>query len=145
MSARECDSCLELRVVVGFRDPDRGAEPSRLDEHGVAERVLDLVAVAQRDVARHRDPMVAEHRLEQVLVHAEGRCCNSGADVGDAGQLEQALDGAVLAERPVQDWDHHVDVRERRRDALRRNGKRLHCRPALALVQLACRAAIERA
>ena len=36
-----------------------------------------------------------------------------GADVGDAGELEQALDGAVLAERAVQDGQDDVDGAER--------------------------------
>ena len=37
---------------------------------------------------------------------------HAGADVPDAGQLEQALDGAVLAERPVQQREDHVDLAE---------------------------------
>ena len=40
-----------------------------------------------------------------------------GADVGHAGELEQALDGPVLAERPVQDRQHDVDRAERLRRA----------------------------
>ena len=69
----ERDGGLELGLVVRLRDPDRRAEPRRLDEDGVAERVLDVVAEPQRHVARDRDAAVAQHRLEQVLVHAERR------------------------------------------------------------------------
>ena len=58
-------------------------------------------------------PAVAEHGLEEILVHAERRRRHAGADVRDAGELEQALDGAVLAERPVQDRE----ARRRRRRA----------------------------
>ena len=36
-----------------------------------------------------------------------------GADVGDAGELEQPLHGAVLAERAVQHREHDVDGAER--------------------------------
>ena len=69
----ELDRGAQLVVVVRLRDPDRRAEPRGLDEHRVAERVLGRVAGAQRDVARDRDALVAHHRLEQVLVHAERR------------------------------------------------------------------------
>ena len=105
------DRRLELAVVVRLRDPDRGAEPRRLDEDRVAERVRGRVAGAQRDVAGDRDAVVAQHRLEEVLVHRERRGGDAGADVGDAGELEQPLHRPVLAERPVQ----HAGRRRRRR------------------------------
>ena len=35
-------------------------------------------------------------------------------DVGDAGELEQALHGPVLSERPVEDREHDVDLAQRR-------------------------------
>ena len=41
---------------------------------------------------------------------------------GHAGQLEQALHRAVLAERPVQDGEDHVDVGQRRGHLLARAG-----------------------
>ena len=68
--------------------------------------------------ARHRDAVVAQHRLEEVLVHAERRAEHAGADVGHARELEQPLHRAVLAERPVQHREDDVDVGERRRDLL---------------------------
>ena len=37
---------------------------------------------------------------------------HAGADVGDTGELEQALHGPVLAERPVQHREHDVDLAE---------------------------------
>ena len=43
-----------------------------------------------------------------MLVHADGAGQHPGADVAGAHHLEQALDGAVLAERPVQQGDRHV-------------------------------------
>ena len=113
MAPRERDGGFELGLVVRLRDPDRGAEPRRLDEDGVAERVLDLVAEPQRHVARNRDAAVAQHGLEEVLVHAERGGGDPGADVGDAGELEQALDRAVLAERAVQHGQDDVDGAER--------------------------------
>ena len=35
---------------------------------------------------------------------------DAGADVWDVGELEQTLDRAVLAIRPVQNWENHVEV-----------------------------------
>ena len=72
--------------------------------------------------------MVAQHRLEQVLVHCERRCRHTGADVGDVRELEEALHAAVLAERAVQDREDDLGVPElrecsRRRAATSRRGR----------------------
>ena len=69
---------------------------------------------------RDRDVVVAHDRLEQVLVHAQRRGGDAGADVGHAGQLEQPLHGAVLAERAMEDGEDHVHVGERGRDGAAR-------------------------
>ena len=113
--ARELDRGAELVVASHLRDADRGAETRRLHEHGVVEVVCGLVSFAKRDVARDGDPAVAENRLEEVLVHAESRRGDACADVGHAGELEEALHRAVLPERAVQDRQHDVDLPERGR------------------------------
>ena len=69
--------------------------------------------------------VVAEHRLEHVLVHAERRGEHAGSDVGHAGELEQPLHGPVLAERPVQHREDDVDVGQRRGDVLDREAHEL--------------------
>ena len=56
-------------------------------------------------------PCGGEQRLHHRLVHADGRPEHAGADVGHVGQLEQALHRAVLAVRPVQHREDHVDAR----------------------------------
>ena len=122
VAARERDRRLELRLVVHLRDADRRAEPRRLHEHGIAERVLDRVAEPDRVVARDGDAAVAQHLLEQVLVHRERGRRDAGADVRDAGELEQALHRPVLAERPVQDRQHDVDARRAPRASRRPRG-----------------------
>jgi hypothetical protein len=98
---RERDAGAKLVPVVRLRDPDARAEARRLDEAGIAERVTRLVAGAQRDVLGHGDAVVAQHRLEDVFVHAERGCENTGSDVRHASKLEQPLHGAVLTERAV--------------------------------------------
>ncbi len=99
-------------------DADGRAEPGGLDEHRVAVRVLDGIARAQRHVARDRDAAVAQHGLEQVLVHAERRRGDARADVRDACQLQQPLHRPVLAERAVQDGQDDVHLAERRGGAV---------------------------
>ena len=77
-------------------------------------------------VRRDGDAAVAQHLLEEILVHRERRGGYAGADVRKVRELEQTLHRPVLAERPVQDRQHDVDRAERRqRPALRRNGQRL--------------------
>ena len=119
---RELDSRVELGLVVHLRDADRRAEARRLHEHRVAERVPDLVAEPERDVLRDGDAAVAHDLLEQVLVHRERGSRDAGADVRHARELEQSLHRAVLAERPVQDRQHDVDVGERRPGRRRSSG-----------------------
>jgi hypothetical protein len=50
-----------------------------------------------------------EQLLGEFFVHACGAGQYTRADVWHPGQLEQALDGAVLAVRSVQDGEHDVD------------------------------------
>jgi len=50
--------------------------------------MLGHVAVAERDVPRDGDAPVAEHRVEEVLVHAQRRGRHAGADVRHTGELE---------------------------------------------------------
>ena len=59
------------------------------------------VAGAVHGVATDRKPAGGKEQLHVLLVHPDGRGEHPRADVGDAGQLEQALQRAVLAERTV--------------------------------------------
>ena len=51
---------------------------------------------------------MGEDLLHGRLVHAGGAPQHPAADVGDAGELEHTLYGAVLAVRTVQDGEDHV-------------------------------------
>ena len=70
-------------------------------------------ASPDRHVARHRDRTVAQHGLEQILVHRQRRGCHARPDVGDARELQHPLDAPVLAERPVQHGEDDVGRGER--------------------------------
>jgi hypothetical protein len=124
---RELDGRAELGLVVRLGDADRRAESRRLDEHRVPERVLDLVAGPQRVVTSDDDAALPQHLLREVLVHADGGGSDAGADVRDAGELEQALHRSVLAERAVEDREDDIYRAQRRGDllGLSRNGQRL--------------------
>ena len=100
-SATAASSSPRRRAPSRSRPTSRAARASRTP--GSRTGSSGSSPCAQRDVARDRDPAVAEHRLEEVLVHAERRRRDAGADVRHAGELEQALHRAVLAERAVQD------------------------------------------
>ena len=54
--------------------------------------------------------MEAEHLLGLELVHRQRAREHAAARVGNAHQLEQALDAAVLAPPPVQREEDDVDV-----------------------------------
>ena len=84
MPEGEGHGILELTGVVRLRDADRGAEPGRLDEAGKPEGVLDRIAGPQGDVSRDRDAAVAQHLLEQILVHAQRRGQHAGVGVAHA-------------------------------------------------------------
>src|SRR5690606_13440354 len=49
------------------------------------------------------------HQVGERLVHAQDRALDVAADVGDAGELQQALDRAVLAMLAVQEREDDVE------------------------------------
>ena len=57
-----------------------------------------------------RQPASREQNLHDRLVHARRRGQHAGADIRNVREFEQALHGAVLAVRPMQDREHHVDA-----------------------------------
>ena len=59
---------------------------------------------------RHGDAGFVEDGLHQRLVHADGAGGDATADVGQAGQLEHALQGAVLAVLAVDQREDDVDL-----------------------------------
>jgi hypothetical protein len=116
------DRGLQLRLGIDTGDAHAGTGPRRLDEHRPAE-LFDLVhdplalpppaAVADHDVRPDRESGALPDGLHEALVHAGGAGEDPRAHVADPGELEQALDRAVLAVRAVQQRQHHVDVAER--------------------------------
>jgi hypothetical protein len=108
-------SAEELVPVPGAAHPHRGSHVGRLDEEGVAERLAAVEVrgggdAAQRHPGQDGELGGGEEALHHVLVHPDGRPEHPGADVRDAGQLEQALDRAVLAQGAVEHREDHVDA-----------------------------------
>ncbi len=101
-----------------LRHPDARPGTRRLHEDGEVEAadptqpevsIRRQIGPAHRYPGGNSDPRTLEHGLGEVFVHAERRREHAVAHVRQADQLERALDGAVLAERPVQDRERHVD------------------------------------
>ena len=63
----------------------------------------------QHHLIPDRQALRREQLLGELLVHARGAGEHPGADVGHACELEQPLNGAVLAVRAVQDGEDDVD------------------------------------
>jgi len=64
--------------------------------------------MARSTRAGHGKAGLAEQALGDVLVHARGGAQDAGADIRQAGQLEQPLHRAVLPAGAVQDGEHNV-------------------------------------
>ncbi len=102
-----------LGVVVLAHDAhaDARALGRRLDDVGPRHDVA-----AQQHLARHHDALGAaqaggdERLLGRRLVHRERRGEHARVRVGDLHQVEQALDGAVLAALAVQRVEHDVGL-----------------------------------
>ncbi len=125
MAAGLLDGGVQARLVVDLRDAEGGAGAGRLHEQRPAvlagevddpaagrERVLLPLAGADHLVGADGQPEGGEDPLHVLLVLADGRGEHARADVGDAGELQQALEGAVLAVRAVQHGEDDVDLAE---------------------------------
>ena len=75
-------------------------------------RVLLPLARPDHRVRADLQPEGGEDALHVLLVHADGGREHARADVGDTGEFEQALQGAVLAVGAVQHREDDVDLAE---------------------------------
>ena len=66
------------------------------------------VGAEQRDVLDDGQTGLDEEAPHHIFVHAGRRAQHAGADVSDAGQLEESLNGAVFAEGAVQHGKDHI-------------------------------------
>jgi hypothetical protein len=106
------------RRVAHLRDTEARPAARRLDEHRPAElRDACLaagpvglpVALLDHEVRNLVEPVRRENDLGVVLVHAHRAGEHTGTDVPDAGDLQQALERAVLAVRAVQEREDDID------------------------------------
>src|ERR671911_37741 len=119
--------------VLRFADADARAEVGGLDEARVSERTFYLpcqalpvllpLVTGKGDPLDLREAVVGEDLLHGRLVHAGGASEHSAPDVGDAGEFEHALYGAVFAIRAVQDGEDHIYGSETHREFLGRGGR----------------------
>ena len=121
---RRGDGGVEVGPVGHLADADARAGAGRLDEHRQPQRapglpegtvggVLGGAALRRHDDVRaDRQAGADEQDLHDRLVHRRSGGEHSRADVRDPGQLEQPLQGAVLAVRTVQEREDDVDLAE---------------------------------
>ncbi len=110
----------EFLARVDFGHADAGAERGGLYENGIGKFLFDLmdddVFVAFPIVAVNAEPgndgnfRGLEQLFGDVFVHGNGGAQDACADERKAGELEEALDGAVFAEGPVHDGEDDVDA-----------------------------------
>src|SRR5919112_2155340 len=123
----------QLCSVFGPADADARAEVRGLHEARVSEGVCDLLdpglpihlplLAGQGDPPDLGEPMMGEDLLHGRLVHAGGAPQHPATHVGDAGELEHALYGAVLAVGTVQHGEDHVHGTQSRGKLLRYRGR----------------------
>ena len=98
------------RAQVGRLDEHR--EPEAFDQPGADALRIGLPLPAEHDlVGHHRKAAAREGDLHHRLVHRDGRCQDARPHVGNAGQLQEPLDRAVLAKAPMQADESDVGLR----------------------------------
>ena len=104
--ARVIPTELPRRAGLTIRRGIAGARGERLELGEHARRVARPAPGGDLAPVDDRQAEAADEALEERLVHADRRGRDAGAGVRQVGRLEQRLDGAVLAERPVEGDEH---------------------------------------
>ena len=96
-----------------------GAGAGWLDEHGILKALFQIlhnavqtdiqIGIANQFPIRLNNIRLVSHQLGQCLIHGHSGSGNMGSHIGDAGQLQQALDGTVLAVCAVKHREHHIN------------------------------------
>src|SRR5882757_7940229 len=92
-------------------DAERRARTSRFHKDGIG-KLIGINILARRDdpEIRGSDSRAADDRVRKGFVHTQCGTLDIATRVGDAGELEQALYRAVLAEFAVQNRKHHIQA-----------------------------------
>ena len=109
----------ELPSVAGFTKTGK-RNFLRIARRTLAARFFPLRARDRQEIA-DRQLGLQEQALLHVLVHADGGAQHARADVGQPGEIEQALHGAVFAKRAVQHGKHHIHAQRIRARIVRGN------------------------
>ena len=118
----QTNSIVKLCFAGDFADADGRALIRRFHEQRQAELRLDLreavfiaVGASERDERCNIQTGVAQQTFCDVFIHAGGRTQHIGADKRQVRHPQHALQGAVFAQRAVNDREHHVNLCQRLR------------------------------
>src|SRR5438067_882138 len=99
---------------------DRRAEIGWLHEDGILQLGLDLfpgflrfllpLPTYHSAVLHNGQAGSGKQTLHDILVHPRSRAEHSRANVRNSGELEKALDGAILSEGSVKHGEDHVNI-----------------------------------
>ena len=116
----QLDGFFQLLAVGGFGNAHAGTRVGGLDEDGPAQLCNDAVADALGvgldlpagggEPLGVGDAVGVEQGVGHCLIHADRTGQHAAAHIGDAGQLQQALHGAVLAPQAVEHRDDDIDM-----------------------------------
>ncbi len=101
----------ELLLLIDATDAERGTRTGRLHKDGIGKPVgVNMLVRRDGPEVRRRDSCASRDDVGKGLVHAESRTLDVAADIGDAGELQQALHRPVLAELAVENGKHHIQT-----------------------------------
>ena len=101
-----------------FADADGRAKVRRLYKYRIVKRRLDLcnglarrafpLRSQQRHIFHNWQPCIGKKALHHIFVHPRRGAQHARADIRNPRQLEESLDGSVLAKSPVQYRKNHI-------------------------------------
>ena len=120
VARRQIQTGKQFLPVVRLSYANRRAKIGGLYKQGVRRNLLALFgrrlsigqnfAAAKHHIRRGRNAMRAHHIFENAFIHAHSRADHASAHICQIGQLQQALQSAVLAKSAVQHRENHIHM-----------------------------------
>ena len=118
---RHVERSFQLVPVMRHRNADAAAQIRRLDNRRIADNLTRHIEVfvlvgekavpIEIDAGQRREAKPLERRLHHDLIHPHCAACDAGAGVGNIRQLQQPLQGSILAVHAVHRQHSHIYLR----------------------------------